>query len=305
MARNPFIELSKRLKIIPFSTEEIVLDHAELSEIGKGDLKHYPNLQHLYIPHNKLKNLNNLDYNIRLTFIDARCNEITEFDLSKQEFLVDLYLAFNKLQDLEHTISKLVHIRNLSVLDLRGNPLTLEKGYRNTVIHAFPSLKVLDGVEITLSDRKRIENPSRDISKSKRPASILQCLKERPMSSAEYFVYQKATTIRSVSEMKQRKVNEEMTAISRQRKEEFEKAASIKTAPFAEGLDFLSKNAPKVIVKSESSQQKRPHTRAYIKRPVYTKAEYFFDEEKRMNKLNPDLPPIIFRFDQKITFPSS
>ena len=304
MRKNPFLELSKSTNTQPFLTEEIVLDHSNLNQIFPDDLKKYPNLQHLYIPFNNLKILNNLDHNIRLTYIDARNNQISEINLQKQFFITDLYLSNNLLSDLEVLVEQISHLRYLTSLDLRENPITLEKGYRNFIINKMKNLKILDGIEISKKDRKKIESNSTIIIKRSRPKSILQSLIERPLSSADIDVKKKARMIHVQSELKKQKEIEEQTAISRKRKEEFEAAANIKIAPFSEALDFLNKNKPLNTTKNrEKLNLKRPNTRMFVKRSLYKKAEYLIQEEKLMSTLNPELPPIFSRFESIIQYP--
>ncbi|EAY21146.1 Leucine Rich Repeat family protein [Trichomonas vaginalis G3] len=285
--RNPFLETSSKLKVTPFSTQELVVDQANIHEIGPNDLSFYPNLVALYIPHNKIEVLNNLEKNIRLTLLDARDNLIKDLNLSRQTFLTELYLSSNKLQDLEQTLAKIVHLRNLEVLDLRGNPLTLEKGYRQTVAAAMPWLKVLDGLDISAADRPK-HTIKRDNSNSRprRPQSILQHLMERPPSAADAVIIRKANKIRAQTALKQqRDVVEEKPVVVQQR-----------TMPLPDCLTIGLRKQPKEEEeqkdKTTEIPRRKTYSRMYIKRPVYTKTSELSDNDQKLIKLNPDLPPI-------------
>lgn len=281
--QGPFIDIIKEIRSKPGDTEEIVIGKHKISEITEGDLYPFPNLQYLYIPFNNLTRLDHLERNFRLKFIDARYNQITDFDLSHQTFLEELYLSGNKIQNLEVVMKKLSHIRNLRVLDLRGNPLTLEKNYKQLAVSTFPDLQNLDGHEITQYDHIKYPNskiPSSSINKNmsiskltlnttrRKNTTVLQCLKERPLSSADQIVQKRVDHILKEREKKKEMELLEQTAVARKRKEDFEAAAKIKTAPMPEELDFLGK-AERLAAEKKPvvKPTKRPHTRIYFKKP--------------------------------------
>lgn len=282
--QGPFIDIVKEMHSKPGATEEIVIGKHKISEITEDDLYPFPNLQYLYVPFNNLTRLDHLERNIRLKFIDARYNRITDFDLTHQLFLEELYLSGNNIQNLDAVMNKLSHIRNLRVLDLRGNPLTLEKNYKQLAISTFPELQNLDGHEITQHDHikypnKKYANPS--ITKNamtsrltlnttkRKNMTVLQCLKERPLSSADLIVQKRVDQILKEREKKKEEELLEQTAVARKRKEDFEAAAKIKTAPMPEDLDFLGK-AEKIAAEKKPviKPVKRPHTRIYFKKPT-------------------------------------
>lgn len=161
--KGPLTEIASHLKQKTFDMEELVADNIGLEEIIEDDLKQFPNLQALFIPRNKLKVLNHLEKNFRITFLDARDNQITDIDLPKQEFIRELYLSGNLLHDFDSILAKMSHMKDLETLDLRGNPLTLEKGYRQSFIAQFQYLKILDGIEVVRPPKKkgsRTPNPN-------------------------------------------------------------------------------------------------------------------------------------------------
>lgn len=68
-------------------------------------------------------------------------------------FLEELHLANNQLSNLKNYLGFLGQYNYLKVLDLTGNPCTQEQNYRLKVIHAVPSLLVLDRHVITSEER--------------------------------------------------------------------------------------------------------------------------------------------------------
>lgn len=275
--QGPFIDIVKEMHSKPGATEEIVIGKHKISEITEDDLYPFPNLQYLYVPFNNLTRLDHLERNIRLKFIDARYNQITDFDLSHQMFLEELYLSGNNIQNLDAVMGKLSHIKNLHVLDLRGNPLTLEKNYKQLAVITFPELQILDGHEITQLDHMKYShqiNPNTNTSRlslttsRRKNTTILQCLKERPLSSADLIVQRRVSHIKKERELKREKELLDQTAVARKRKEDFEAAAKIKTAPMPEELDFLGK-AERIAAEKKPvvKKVKKPHTRIYFKKP--------------------------------------
>lgn len=293
--KGPFIDIAKKQHVKPYDAEELVADRANLKEIKPNDLTLFPNLQYLYIPHNHLKKLENLNRNFRLKFVDARANEITEVDFTEQKNLNELYLSQNKLQNLESFLEKIAHLKYLHVLDLRDNPLTLENKYRTTVIEAFPELQVLDGLDVVRPNQKKKPHPY--LRNIQRPTTVLQYVQERPMSAADAVVRNKSNAIRRNFRRKEKHEMEIATAVARKRKEEYENAAQSRIAPLPdhiiEIINSKNVNAPKQIT------PRRPTTRMFIKRPTYVKARELTSMEQKTDALNKDLPSM---FDTKIKY---
>ena len=308
--KGPFFEITKGTKVTPFNTEEIVLDHTDLQEIGPNDLKLFVNLAYLYVPNNNLLILNHLEHNSRLCFIDARNNQITDIDFSNQDFIHELYLSNNKLQDLDKILSKIVHLRELEVLDLRNNPLTLEKGYRQIVIQAFPLLKTLDGINVSSTERPVHHQPSpmmpvKPITRhaGKRPSSVLELLQTRPLSAADASIRNKASQIRKDHETRRMQQIAKETAIARKQKDEFEAAAKKRSCPipdaFKETMGF--KDDEDTVV--QPVQHKRPSTRMFLKRPKRNQIQHFSETDERLAKLNPNMPRCNTRLTYQMMFP--
>ena len=291
--KGPFTELLQRLHEKAFDKEEIVMDHMGLTSIITEDIKQLPNLQVLYIPNNKITNLTGLEYNFRLYFLDARNNHMTDFDLSKQQYMRELYLSGNKLTDLDRILAKLAHMHDLQVLDLRGNPLTLEKGYRGTVIRTFPTLKTLDGLDVMPSERVKPKVVGVRATQGSRPKTVLQALLSRPLSDADLIVQKKAERIKRQMELKQQREEEEQTAAARKLKEEFERAAASREAPIADGLDFLGMSLrrnqkPKI----EKPVKPRARSRIYIKKSFVDERSVMSEDDEQAMRMNPLMPPV-------------
>jgi hypothetical protein len=233
---NPFLAIAERSGIRAYDIEELVLDHTHLESIPDGSLDSFPNLQYLYIPFNKLTILHHLEKNGRLKLIDARSNSLTDAVLTNQTFLEELLLADNQFRDLESFLSKISHMRDLNVLDLRGNPLCQEKGYRRAMFSKFLHLRILDGLEATSHDRPPPRLLTRSLFVRPRVRSMLEYLKTRPLSDADSTVGDKAIKIRKSQEERRQKDLQEATAIARARTEAFEAAAKQKEVPLP---DFM------------------------------------------------------------------
>lgn len=291
--KGPFTELLQRLREKAFDKEEIVMDRMGLTSIITEDIKQLPNLQVLYIPNNHITNLCGLEYNIRLYFLDARNNQMTDFDLSKQQYMRELYLSGNALTDLDRILGKLSHMRDLHVLDLRGNPLTLEKGYRSAVIRTFPTLKTLDGLDVLASERVKPKVVGIRAMQGPRPKTMLQCLLMRPLSEADMIVQKKAEKIKKEMELRQQKEEEERTAAARKLKEEFEQAATVRVAPIPDGLDYLGmsmrRNEVPVV---EKASKPRSRSRMYIKKPFFDEKRVMTEAEERAMVMNPRMPQV-------------
>jgi hypothetical protein len=151
MKSDPFLDIAMRCKTRPRDIEELVLGHAHLTEIPTDSWANFPNVQYLYVPFNDLIHLHHLDRNSRLKVIDARDNRISAIDLTLQ--IERLLLSNNCLQDLDLFLPQIAHMRDLQVLDLRGNPLCQEHGYRRSLIAKMLSLTILDSLNVVPRER--------------------------------------------------------------------------------------------------------------------------------------------------------
>lgn len=301
MKKNPFLDIAAKCSVKPYDMEEIVLDRMGLTKIEPDQLKLFPNLQVLYITNNKLTILNNLQPCIRLTIIDARNNHLNELDLRKQTFLRGLYLANNRFESIEQFLKQTSHLRNLEVLDLRGNEITQIKGYRNAIIEKFPNLETLDGLDITKAERNKI-NVSRTFSTQRKPQSMLEFLRSLPLSDADSIVSKRANQIRAATKLREQKEEEERTMFARLQKEKFEAAAHITRAPLPDTVGFAHEDKISVISTTEPVK-KRSRSRMYIKTSTFPESAK--DENTQFfETMNPRLPKIPPRkFNEAVVFP--
>ena len=304
---GPFIDLAKRMRAKPNEVEELVMDRKNIKEIQPEELEPFMNLQYLYLNHNQLTVLSGLNHLVRLKVLDARDNNISDVRLTEQHFLKELYLARNKLRNLDEFLPKVAHLRELRVLDLRENSVALENDYRKVVVRTFPELVNLDGHPVTARERQRQQKGEAvsTASRRKRPRSILQCLQERPMSAADVTVRKKAEMVRKQRKLEEELEQERLTATARKRKEEFEAASRQLGVPMPEEMDFLGQSIRRAeALKPKVVEAPRPHTRMYLKRPVYVNHKQLTDEEERVDKLNPRLPGLFaVRVEYEMRYP--
>ena len=295
-AKNPFIDISKKCGIKPFDMEEIVVENLELTNIEPDQLKLFPNLQVIYLNNNKLTKLDNLNFCIRLEIIDARDNQISHIHLPKQSFLKELYLANNNFTDVDLFIEEASNLRNLEILDLRNNLLTQVRGYRQMIISKFQSLKVLDGLEVLVSERQKANLQKSDKASTtktkRRPCSMLDFLKSAPLSEPDKEVIKKSEHIRKLMEKKRKEEEEEQTKAARLQREEFEAKNKINDIPIPEGLDFLGKTK-KLIIQDVPKKQNRARSRMYIKTTTFAEIDPILEPDDKEDKfvlLNPNIP---------------
>ncbi|XP_053476171.1 leucine-rich repeat-containing protein 9 isoform X2 [Ictalurus furcatus] len=133
--------------------EELSLNHNYISTL-EGVCK-LQRLTRLSINSNQLRSLDAsvLDCLINLHFLSAEDNCISSLQgVQRSRFLFELYVGNNNIST-SRDIYHLKTLSNLIILDLYGNPLTRTlDNYRAYVIFHLPSLKVLDGTAVDLSE---------------------------------------------------------------------------------------------------------------------------------------------------------
>lgn len=151
---NPWTVVPIKTRLYAKDTKEIVLSKRGISKLVS--FEQFENLQALWLNNNKLKALNGLDCNFRISTLVLSNNIICtlEGSLSVMKFLRVLYLDNNKLRNLDKQINFLKALSFLENLNLTGNPLAEEPEYRSRVIYNLYSLKILDRHKIT-DDEKR------------------------------------------------------------------------------------------------------------------------------------------------------
>ncbi|KAF4089841.1 hypothetical protein AMELA_G00042860 [Ameiurus melas] len=133
--------------------EELSLNHNSISTL-EGVCK-LQRLTRLSINSNQLQSLDAsvLDCLINLHFLSAEDNCISSLQgVQRSRFLFELYVGKNNIST-SRDIYHLKTLSNLIILDLYGNPLTRTlDNYRANIIFHLPSLKVLDGTAVDLSE---------------------------------------------------------------------------------------------------------------------------------------------------------
>ena len=135
--------------------EEISLHQQNLIKIENLD-KLCRHLQILYLQNNIIEKIENLSKLKELNYLNLALNNIEVLEnLEYCESLrkLDLTVNFIDVDYYEHSLEKLQRLEFLKELYLIGNPVTDWKGYREFTIAMLSRLDMLDGKEITNSER--------------------------------------------------------------------------------------------------------------------------------------------------------
>eukprot|EP01028_Stygiella_incarcerata_P001661 TRINITY_DN1299_c1_g1_i1.p1 TRINITY_DN1299_c1_g1~~TRINITY_DN1299_c1_g1_i1.p1 ORF type:complete len:469 (+),score=134.18 TRINITY_DN1299_c1_g1_i1:149-1555(+) len=90
---------------------------------------------------------------LRRLYAEDNAIHTLEGSLKHLKHLEVLVLSGNRIKDMETCVQRLRHLNGLRELDLSGNPVAQEAGYRLRMIHVFPKLDVFDKHVVT--DRER------------------------------------------------------------------------------------------------------------------------------------------------------
>ncbi|KAK9815916.1 hypothetical protein WJX72_011918 [[Myrmecia] bisecta] len=113
------------------------------------------NLEALWLDGNRLQSLHGLENNFRIRELHIQGNSISSLKpLRPLHHLETLGASNNQLRNLTKLIEQLRAFKTLKLLNLMGNPCTEEPSYRLQVIHALPSLHILDLHIVTPQERK-------------------------------------------------------------------------------------------------------------------------------------------------------
>jgi hypothetical protein len=184
------------------SMRELVCDHLHLVALHPH-FTHFEQLDSLVLSHNALRTLHHLlplshlegsaspaaaplrrkaaaTASIysgcrRLTRLHVNHNALRDLardtDIPRLLLLEHLSLAYNQLMDLNAVLRPLRRLRHLRFLDLRGNPLVEEPSYRQRCIAALPQVEVLDGLTVTVEERRDASGADR-FMKSRLPDTV-------------------------------------------------------------------------------------------------------------------------------------
>lgn len=115
-----------------------------------------PRLQILYLQNNLISKIENLKRMKDLKYINLALNNLTRIEgLQRCEKLdkLDMTVNFVDMDTFERSIDNLKENKFLDELYLTGNPCTEFEGYRSYVIACLPTLRRLDGQDVTRSER--------------------------------------------------------------------------------------------------------------------------------------------------------
>ena len=133
-----------------------------------GNFERFVNLEVLWLNGNRLHKVKRLDSNVRLRELYLQGNHLVtvQGSLSKLKHLEVLMLQENQLRDMRSVVADLQHLTSLRRLNLFGNPMAEEEGYREYLIaHMPPSLEILDRHAITPAERRgRVAPPARVVA---------------------------------------------------------------------------------------------------------------------------------------------
>jgi protein TilB len=130
--------------------EEISLHQLEIEKIEA--INDCRKLKILYLQNNIINRIENLFHLKDLEYLNLALNNVKRIEgLRNCEFLkkLDLTVNFIGIENLESSVEELKHNHNLAEIYLLGNPCVDWKGCQDFVIGSLPSLKRLDGTQIT------------------------------------------------------------------------------------------------------------------------------------------------------------
>jgi len=122
-----------------------------------GGFGMFTNTEVLWINDNSIRRLSGIEECFRIKELYAHRNcvdSLVDSSIYPMTFLHTLTLFENRLEDLHSTLPLLSRMKHLKHLDLFGNPLAEETGYRLHTIKALPWLDVLDRRDVTEEERK-------------------------------------------------------------------------------------------------------------------------------------------------------
>ncbi|KAJ3153083.1 Protein tilB [Geranomyces michiganensis] len=134
------------------SLKEVTLHQYDIEKIENLDV-YCRHLEILFLQNNQISKIENLNKLKELKYLQLALNNISKIEnLEHCESLEKLDLTVNFVEN----PLDVVHLKNneqLRELYLVGNPCTRKEGYREAVITLLPQLRMLDGHEITRSER--------------------------------------------------------------------------------------------------------------------------------------------------------
>lgn len=103
-------------------------------------------LTHLHLQNNLIKRIEELEFVSKLQWLDiSRCELNTVSGISHLRQLVHLDLSCNTIEAIDDDLRSIIPHYSLRTLNMYGNPMSLNHGYRNRFTSAFPKLVAFDG----------------------------------------------------------------------------------------------------------------------------------------------------------------
>ncbi|KAJ3016801.1 hypothetical protein HKX48_003865 [Thoreauomyces humboldtii] len=134
------------------SLREVTLHQYDIEKIENLDV-YCRHLEILFLQNNQIAKIENLNKLKELKYLQLALNNITKIEnLEGCEALEKLDLTVNFVED-PLDVESLKGNEELKDLYLLGNPCAKKEGYREYVITALPQLKMLDGRDITRTER--------------------------------------------------------------------------------------------------------------------------------------------------------
>ncbi|KAI8590370.1 hypothetical protein BDZ88DRAFT_108443 [Geranomyces variabilis] len=134
------------------SLKEVTLHQYDIEKIENLDV-YCRHLEILFLQNNQISKIENLNKLKELKYLQLALNNISKIEnLERCESLEKLDLTVNFVEN-PLDVAHLKDNEQLRELYLVGNPCARKEGYREVVITLLPQLRVLDGHEITRSER--------------------------------------------------------------------------------------------------------------------------------------------------------
>ncbi|KAI8825985.1 uncharacterized protein EV422DRAFT_148800 [Fimicolochytrium jonesii] len=134
------------------SLREVTLHQYDIEKIENLDL-YCRHLEILFLQNNQISKIENVHKLKELKYLQLALNNVSKIEnLEGCESLEKLDLTVNFVED-PLDVESLQGNEHLRELHLMGNPCAKKEGYREFVITALPQLQMLDGREITRTER--------------------------------------------------------------------------------------------------------------------------------------------------------
>ncbi|KAF1334409.1 Protein phosphatase 1, partial [Globisporangium splendens] len=248
----------------------------------------FVNLEVLWINENELEDLDGLSTCVRIKYTYAQNNRIRNppdsflvailstlegSSLLHFTFLKELRLYDNKLKDLHGTLAILSKLHHLEDLDLFGNPVCEEDQYRLQVIHAIPSLVILDRHMITDEERAKAQRFARrresedpnNVNKDeqrKRNAAVVAGAPPQEMSGTVKMLFKEVAPIKCEQQARDRQAAErELLELSNSQKLLLSSQSSRSSSNLTRGIiDNLDEWEFAVLQKRFHAMEEKKHS---------------------------------------------